>query len=127
MTVDTGKDQTILVVEDDRLLRQVAVETLTEEGYSAVGTDNADAALETLQALPTVSLLITDVNMPGMSGLELVWLVHERYPMLQLLVISGRERIDTKSLPVNASFLGKPFTARMFLDEVKRLLDPLST
>lgn len=121
MTAGRDRAAEILVVEDDGLLREMAVELLCDEGYSAIGVDGAAEALAFLQASPGTVLMVTDVNMPGMDGLELTRVAHRRFPDLKLMMISGRERIPQPSSPP-VEFLQKPFSAQSFLSSVQRLI-----
>lgn len=111
----------VLVVEDDRLLRHLAVETLCDDGFAAIGVENAAEALERLASASDVALLITDINMPGMSGLELARVAQQKFPQVQLLLISGRMPPDPGLLPQPFSFLQKPFSARSLLAQVRHL------
>lgn len=113
---------TILVAEDDRLLRSLALEVLREEGYQAVGADSGAEALASLLESPDFELLISDINMPGMNGLELARLAKARIPALKILIISGRERVEAASLPQPMAFLPKPFSASRLLVIVRHLL-----
>lgn len=115
-------DPTILVVEDDRLLRRMAVETLCTDGLAAVGVDSATEGLAMLGSHEGIGLLITDINMPGMNGLELLAIVQERHPALRRMVISGRPYLDRDSVPPATDILAKPFTASQFLFRVRRLM-----
>ena len=114
----------VLLVEDDRLLRQLAVETLLDEGIEAVGLERAADALRYLQEALGIELLITDINMPGMNGLELAALVHRAFPHIRLLVISGRDRPAADPAAPPWQFLPKPFSATGFLTRVRELLGP---
>lgn len=113
----------VLVVEDDRLLRLMAVETLLDDGFTAIGVERAAEALDQLEASSDIALLVTDINMPGMSGLDLARLVRRRYPEVRLLLISGREQLDPEFSPQPFEFLQKPFSARSFLARIQCLLD----
>jgi CheY-like chemotaxis protein len=83
---------TILVAEDDVLLRLHASELLEESGYTVVEADSAEEALKVMEARKDIRLLFTDIQMPpGCDGLELARQVHERWPSV-LLVITPRAR-----------------------------------
>lgn len=112
----------MLVVEDDRLLRQLATEMLCDEGFAAIGFAGGDEALARPDLWPDAALLITDINMPGMSGLDLARLVQGRYPEVPVLLISGREHIHASSLPRPFYFLQKPFSAGNLLARVRSII-----
>lgn len=99
----------ILVVEDEPLVRWTAVEILAAAGYDVIEAENAEQALATLKAHRGVSLLFTDVDMPGdMDGLQLAEFVHARWPDVQLVVTSGRNL--PRAVPDHGAFLPKPYS-----------------
>jgi CheY-like chemotaxis protein len=72
---------TILVADDDKILRLNASELLEESGYTVVEADSAKEALQVMEARKDVRLLFTDIQMPpGINGLELARQVHKRWP-----------------------------------------------
>jgi CheY-like chemotaxis protein len=80
----------VLVVEDEVFIRWNAVEMIEGAGWSAAEAANAEEALEILADNPSVKLLFTDVNMPGLfDGLELAKRIHEKHPQIENLVTSG--------------------------------------
>jgi two-component system, response regulator PdtaR len=86
-----GAKPTILVVEDDELLRLYAAGLLEEHGYGVVEAENADAALKLLETRDDVRLLFTDIQMPGScDGMELARQVHARWPNILLVITSGQ-------------------------------------
>ena len=119
---DVDHPTDILVVEDDGLLRRMAVEMLIEEGFAADGVSGAAEALSYLRSSPTIKLLITDINMPGMNGLDLAKCVREQFGHVRLLIVSGGAPRDAGVLPPAAEFLQKPFTVPHFLGRVRDLL-----
>ncbi|HYM79101.1 MAG TPA: PAS domain S-box protein [Candidatus Dormibacteraeota bacterium] len=126
-----GGSETILVVEDDDTLRELTVKLLQDGGYRVVEATNADDGLRIMAAsLPVVDLLLTDVIMPGTSGVELVKQAREGHPKLRSLFMSGysdylvgRQGVLTQ----DASFLEKPFTKRSLLAKVYAALHGDST
>lgn len=112
----------VLVVEDDRLLRTLAVEMLLDDGFTAIGVEGAAEALNQLESSPDIAVLVTDINMPGMSGLDLACLVRRRYPQVRVLLISGRDYLNPEFSPQRFEFLQKPFSAQNFLTRIQCLL-----
>ena len=106
--------KTILLAEDEAALRMIMSETLLDAGYEVVEAENAVVAFAELEARAGgVAVLITDDAMPGgPSGLELAAIVHQRWPDIGILVMSGREHLD---LPPGARFLAKPCSSRRLL------------
>jgi DNA-binding NtrC family response regulator len=103
-------NQTVLVVEDEGIVREASVQELTDAGYEVLEAESAEAALAILEAGTTVAVLFTDVNMPGrLDGLDLARLVHDRWPGVRLIVTSGGGRIAPKDVPEEGRFLAKPY------------------
>jgi PAS domain S-box-containing protein len=102
---------TILLAEDEPLLRELGQTILTQAGYEILTAPNAEA-LKTFVAeyVGKIDLLLTDVVMPGMSGPELVRLVRARWPEIRVLYMSGYADDEIEDLDRDAGFLQKPFT-----------------
>jgi CheY-like chemotaxis protein len=96
---------TILVVDDDAEVREILAETLAEFGYRVLQAASGEEALPLLERSRNIHLLITDVRMPGMSGLELTERARTRDPSLKVILISGYFLPQ----PIVARFLKKPF------------------
>lgn len=89
-TVHPGKAETILVVEDDAQVRQLAVSMLSRLGYTTVEAGSARMALQALAERPQIALLFTDIVLPGgMNGVELAEEAQRQYPNLKVLFTSG--------------------------------------
>ena len=80
---------TILLVEDEDMVRAVAERALSRQGYTVISAENGEAALEMLDKHGKPDLLISDVVMPTMDGPTMVGLVRKRYPDLAVLFMSG--------------------------------------
>lgn len=102
----------VLVVEDEFLLRLVAVELVEDAGFRALSAANADEALSILETRGDVWLLFTDVQMPGsMDGLKLARAVRGRWPPIQIVTTSGQCIVEAADLPEGGRFLPKPYNA----------------
>ena len=100
----------VLVVEDETLIRWNAVEMIYDAGWEAIEAANGDEALERLSAHPDVSVLFTDVNMPGsLNGVELAQLVHRSHPQMHIVITSGRGAVPQREIPDDGTFLPKPY------------------
>ena len=100
---------TVLVVEDQPLLRLHAVDMIEDAGFIALEAEDADAAVAMLMLSADVQLLFTDIEMPGsMDGVELAALVRDRWPPMHIIVTSGRGLVDASTLPVGCPFIAKP-------------------
>ena len=102
----------VLVVEDDPLLRMLAVEVVEEAGFIAIEARDADEAVILLESRIDIALLFTDINMPGsMDGLKLAHAVRDRWPPIKILVVSGKRQLQSSDLPSN-SCLSESLTRR---------------
>ena len=103
--------RSVLVVEDEALVRLLAVDMLEDMGLKTVEAGDADEALFQLAAHPDVDVLFTDVNMPGgMDGVELARRVHKVRPEAGIIVTSGKQYVDLAALPDRGVFLPKPYS-----------------
>jgi CheY-like chemotaxis protein len=118
-----GAKPTILVVEDEALLRMYVVNLLEENGFGVVEAENADEALKLLEARDHVRLLFTDVRMPGScDGMDLARKVHARWPHILLVITSGHVRPAQAEIPDDGRFLAKPYREKDLLAEVDDLM-----
>jgi two-component system, response regulator PdtaR len=111
--------RTILVVEDEVLIRMSTVATLEDAGYAVLEAQNSREALQILSCHGKVSVLLTDVRMSGpMDGLALVAQVRLDHPAIRAIVVSGTtsagEAIDAGAL----GFLAKPYMAHTLVQAV---------
>lgn len=112
---------TILVVEDESLVRMNVAIELEDLGYGVCEAADADAALRVL-AMEPVSLLFTDVDMPGsMNGLELAALIRLRFPQMPIIVTSGHLTVASDKLPNGSEFLTKPCLPDQIVAAIQRL------
>ena len=116
----------VLVVEDDQDVRLFVVNALREIGYIAIEAGGADAALVALDEHPDVSVLLTDVVMPGTNGRQLASKAKERYPELIVVYMTGYTRnaiVHNGILDPGVRLISKPFTmvelAREMLAAIK--------
>jgi two-component system, response regulator PdtaR len=123
MDTDASSCKTILVVEDEALIRIWATDLLEENGFSVLEAKDADAALKLLQSRHDVKLLFTDVQMPGsLNGMELAREVHSRWPHILLVITSGRERPTRAEIPDDGRFVAKPYSGEELLGQIKDLI-----
>jgi two-component system cell cycle sensor histidine kinase/response regulator CckA len=119
--------ETILVVEDETSLRELARELLETNGYQVIEAERAEKAIQLVESSQTpIDLLLTDVVMPGMGGKQLATRLRELRPDLLVLYMSGYtdDVINNRGvLPENTLFLHKPFTRATLLRRVREALD----
>jgi CheY-like chemotaxis protein len=123
MSTPAGRSLPIaLVVEDEALLRILAVEVVEEAGFTAIEARDADEAVVLLESRTDITLLFTDINMPGsMDGLKLAHAVRDRWPPIKILVVSGNQRLHSSDLPTDSCFVGKPYQASALVDELRSM------
>jgi len=110
-------------VEDEPLLRMLAVEVVEEAGFIAIEARDADEAVILLESRTDITLLFTDINMPGsMDGLKLAHAVCDRWPPIKILLVLGHVRLQPSKLPSNSCFVGKPYQASALVEELRSLV-----
>ena len=124
----TGKDETmsqkILLAEDDNDMRRFLVKALEKAGYKVISYDNGASAYDRLREEP-FSLLLTDIVMPEMDGIELARRATELDPDLKVMFITGFAAValnPDSQAPKDAKVLSKPFHLRDLVDEVNKML-----
>jgi two-component system NtrC family sensor kinase len=128
-TVDespSGKQETVLVVEDDPDVRAYVVETLSALNYRVREAANAEDALHLLDDPAAVDLLLTDVVMPGMNGRNLAEAAQRRRPGLKVLYMTGYSRnaiVHQGRLDAGVSLMQKPFSQTMLAMRVRTVLE----
>jgi CheY-like chemotaxis protein len=124
MTQLPGVDHpTILIADDDELLRLNASELLEANGYTVLQADNADEALKVMENRKDVRLLFTDIQMPpGCDGLELARQVHKRWPKVLLVITSGQVKPAPAEIADDGRFLRKPYRAKDLLGQIAELI-----
>jgi CheY-like chemotaxis protein len=113
----------ILVVEDEMLLRMRAVDMVEDAGFTSVEAVNADEAVAILESRSDIALLLTDIQMPGsMDGLKLAHAVHERWPPIRIILVSGQLRLASIDIPADSRFFGKPLEAKEMIAEMQDMI-----
>jgi two-component system, response regulator PdtaR len=107
----TTEPKTVVVAEDEAVIRVLTVAVLTEGGFIVIEAGHAEEALAALQLQPlAIHLLFTDINMPGaMNGLALAHHVQAAWPHIALLITSGDDKPQHGKLPTGSVFLAKPY------------------
>ena len=117
---------TILLVEDEDMVRAVAERALTRQGYTVLTAENGEAALQLLETSGRPDLLISDVVMPVMDGPTMVRHVRKTYPDLPVIFMSGyAEEQLRKSIDIDeVAFLPKPFSVTQLAAAARDVLTP---
>ena len=115
---------TILLVEDEPMVRAVAERALTRHGYTVITADNGEEALDVIGRGEPIDLLISDVVMPGMDGPAMVEQALKERPGLKILFMSGyaEEQLRDSINVDSAHFLPKPFSVQELAEATKRVL-----
>ena len=119
-----GKMQRILLAEDDEDMRKFLVKALQNAGYEVTSFSNGREAYERLKEEP-FTLLLTDIVMPEMDGIELARKAASLDPDLKIMFITGFAAValnPDNQAPQDAKVLSKPFHLRDLVDEIERLL-----
>lgn len=107
---DSTKAAVILIVEDEPLVRMVAVEIVRNAGFEPIEAGNADDAIWILERRNDIRVVFTDIQIPGsMDGLKLAHAVRDRWPPIKIIVTSGLIRTTEQDLPEGGRFFAKPF------------------
>lgn len=113
----------ILVVDDEVLIRLDVADQLRDAGYDVFEAANADEAIDLLNDIPNIRLLFTDIDMPGsMDGLKLAAAVRDRWPPVKIIVTSGHRVVDIADMPDGSVFFGKPYAHLAVLQSMRDLL-----
>jgi CheY-like chemotaxis protein len=113
----------VLVVEGEMLLRMRAVDMVEDAGYIPVEAVDADEAVAILESRSDIVLMFTDIQMPGsMDGLKLAHTVHERWPPIKIILVSGQLKPATIDLPAASRFYGKPLEAKEMIAEIQSMI-----
>ena len=113
----------VLVVEDEMLLRMRAVDMVEDAGFTPLEAVDADEAVAILESRSDIALLFTDIQMPGsMDGLKLAHAVHERWPPIKIILVSGQLKLANIDIPADSRFFGKPLEAREIIAEMRNMI-----
>jgi len=112
----------VLVVEDEPLVRLFASEMIEDAGFEVLQAANSTMAMATMEDRLDVRVVFTDVDMPGgMSGIKLAVCIRARWPIVQIIVTSGRPWPADEPVPASIVFFPKPYRQDQVLDTVRRM------
>jgi CheY-like chemotaxis protein len=114
---------TVLVVEDEVLIRLMIAQELRAARFRVIEAVNANEALAVLQTSTRVDALMTDIRIPGsMDGLRLATLVRSTWPQIKIIIASAHAP-DTLAPGIKDSFIGKPYHPDRVIDRLRKLLE----
>lgn len=123
MTIARAHRPAILIVEDDPIIRWSGAETLMDARFEVLEAGNAAEALTLLENHGGVSVLFTDIDMPGkMDGLDLARIAAHRWPWIHIIVASGRREAQARHMPDNGRFIPKPYMPEQIIRDIDALL-----
>lgn len=113
-------DMVVLVVDDEPAVCRLTTRVLTDAGFRVLEAHSGEEAEVQLASLGAViGLVVSDIHMPGMSGVQLAWIIEERWPSVPVLLVSGQ---GTPNLDYRGGFLPKPFTPEALVAAIANLL-----
>lgn len=114
---------TVLVVEDEFLIRMNVVEIIEDAGFHALEAANADEAIALLETHPDISVMFTDIDMPGsMNGIRLAHAVRGRWPPIKIIATSGHFQLRDGDLPDKGRFLPKPYSSDQVTTTIREVM-----
>ena len=116
---------TILVVEDEAIVRMLLVDALEEQGYTVLEAENGNAALSIVASSERIDLLVTDVGLPGINGRQLAEMARSQRSDLKVLFLTGYAydaAMNKETLASNTQLLSKPVAIEAFCTKVHRML-----
>ncbi|HIV71132.1 MAG TPA: PAS domain S-box protein [Candidatus Aquabacterium excrementipullorum] len=123
---EPGQGQTVLVIEDEPVVRQLVVELLHELGYRTLQADEGPGGLDLLMRhLPDVDLLVTDIGLPGLNGRQVADAARVRRPDLKVLFMTGYAEtasISSGFLEQGMDMITKPFPMEMLAAKVRQMV-----
>lgn len=113
--------RTVLVVEDEPILRMAAVDMLEDAGFDVVEAADATEAVAILEKRTDIRVVFTDIDMPrGVDGLKLAALVRHRWPPIKIIVTSGHVVPPESAMPAGSLFFAKPYRHADVVGAVRR-------
>ncbi|MBR0995498.1 response regulator [Bradyrhizobium japonicum] len=113
----------VLIVEDELILRMRAVDIVEDAGFVALEAVDADQAMLLLETRTDIELLLTDIQMPGtMDGIKLAFAVHERWPSIKIILVSGQSRLANSKKPTDSRFIGKPLDVKTMIHALQDMM-----
>ena len=113
----------VLVVEDEPIMRMMAVDMVEDAGFEALEAADATEAVAILEARLDIRIVFTDIDMPrGFDGMKLSAAVRDRWPPIQIILTSGKVGLADKRMPPHGVFFSKPYRPEQVVAEMRRML-----
>ncbi len=121
--MEHASNTSILVVEDEPIIRMFAVVTLEDAGFCVLDAQDSDEALDVLSRHPEIGVMVTDVRMPGpMDGLALVARVQRDHPAIRSIVVSGNATAEQAGNAGALCFVAKPYLPQAIVQAVQKTM-----
>lgn len=113
----------VLVVEDEPVIRLMAIELIEDGGFEVVSVADAADAVRVLETRLDIRVVFTDIDMPGgMDGIRLAAFIRERWPPIEIVITSSHVHIKESEIPARGVFVSKPYDGQNLV----RLLQSMS-
>lgn len=123
MTSGSGQRQTVLVIEDEPVMRLMALDLVEDAGFEALEARGADDAVRILEARPDIRLVFSDIDLgAGEDGLRLVHAIRDRWPPVEIIMTSGKVKPEPEDLPARGVFFEKPYRCEEVSAAMRRLV-----
>ena len=100
----------VLVIEDEPIMRMMALDLVEDAGFEAVEASSPDDAVRLLEARPDIRIVFSDIDLGvGTDGLKLARAIRDRWPPVEIVMTSGKVRPGAHDLPVRGRFFEKPY------------------
>jgi CheY-like chemotaxis protein len=110
----------ILIVEDEVLTSEYLEFVLQKAGYEVIPAGSAEEAIAVLEHRDDVQLVVTDINLQGgLNGLQLAALVRNRWPSINIIVVTGYSAPRNEEIPTGSLFVPKPYSAEKIIEAVR--------
>jgi CheY-like chemotaxis protein len=119
-------NETVLVVEDEFVVRELIVEVLKELGYSTLEADDGPSALKILDSKQRIDLVISDIGLPGLNGRQIIDAARQTRPKLKVLFMTGyaeNAAIAAGFLEPGMSMITKPFAMEALATRIREMLE----
>lgn len=118
-----GNRTTVLVVEDEALIRLDIVYALEDAGFAVLEAANVAEAVAVLTDHSEIRAVFTDVDMPGsMDGLKLAAVVYAQWPQTKIIVTSGHRNVTPSDIPAASRFVKKPYSPSVIVESLSEML-----
>jgi CheY-like chemotaxis protein len=115
--------QVVLVVEDEEILRMLAVEFVEDAGFEAIEAKSADEAVQILERRMDIRIVFTDIDMPGsLDGIKLAACIRDRWPPIEIILTSGHYAPKSHELPSRAIFIPKPYQVTEVVETLREMV-----